>query len=208
MVSISPRMRDSLDYEEPDSVDPRMSLGFRSVSLYASGYEEHDPVYDHRPFTASPDPTSSRRRRRQRQSDRSLIHAQPFVYRPLTDRHSFRLAVLKPGVGTQPIEIDLIQESSVAPRRDYKCLSYCWLTTVQDAAILVDGCRFRVTSNLLSALRNVRKRREKALVWVDQICINQNDFVERGHQVSIMKFIYNRARQVVVRGAIRRLQWK
>jgi hypothetical protein len=112
---------------------------------------------------------------------------------------AFRLAVLKPGAGTQAIEIELIWGSVKAPqRRDYKCLSYCWQTTVQDAAILVDGRRFEVTGNLLSALRSIRKRREKVLIWIDQICINQRDFVERGHQVSIMKHIYSRARQVVV----------
>ena len=70
--------------------------------------------------------------------------------------------------------------------------------TVQDAVILVEGRRFEVTSNLLSALRSIRKRKAKTLIWIDQICINQEDFEERGHQVSIMKHIYSRARTVVV----------
>jgi hypothetical protein len=199
MVSISPRMRDSLDYEEPDATDPRMEWGFRSLTLSSSGYEEHDLEDDRRPFSSSPEPSASRRRRRQRQNDADLDYVQPFEYQTVADGDAFRLAVLKPGAGGQLIEIELIWETIRAPRRDYKCLSYCWQTTVQDAAILVDGRRFEVTSNLLCALRSIRKRREKVLIWIDQICINQDDFEERGHQVSIMKHIYSRARTVVVR---------
>lgn len=204
MVSISPRMRDSLDYEDPDAIDPRMSFGFSSISLENRGYENVDIVADPRPFSASPDPSSSRRRRRQRQSETNLEHVQPFKYTTLADGHLFRLAVLKPGNGTETIEIELIRESSKAPSREYKCLSYCWQTTVQDADILVNGYRFEVTRNLLTALRSIRKRKQKTLIWVDQICINQNDFEERGHQVSIMKHIYNRAKQVIVGTRVRR----
>jgi hypothetical protein len=200
MVSISPRMRDSLDYEDADSTDPRMEWGFRSLTLSSSEYEDHDHIDDHRPFSASPEPSSSRRKKRQLQHQIDFDHVQDHEYEDTAYGDEFRLAVLKPGAGTEAIEIELIWESIKAPqRRDYKCLSYCWQTTVQDAAILVDGKRFGVTSNLLSALRSIRKRREKVLIWIDQICINQRDFVERGHQVSIMKHIYSRARQVVVR---------
>lgn len=192
-------MRDSLDYEEPDAIDPRMAWGFRSLTLSSSDYEDHHGhIDDHRPFSASPEPSSSRRKKRQQQQP-DFDHVQDHEYQAIADGDAFRLAVLKPGAGTQAIEIELIWESIKAPqRREYKCLSYCWQTTVQDAAILVDGRRFGVTGNLLSALRSIRKRKEKVLIWIDQICINQRDFVERGHQVSIMKHIYSRARQVVV----------
>jgi hypothetical protein len=207
MVSISPRMRDSLDYENPDATDPRMEWGFRSLTLSSSGYEDHDLIDDRRPFSASPEPSSSRRRRRQRHNDADLDYVQPFEYETVADGDLFRLAVLSPGVGTQLIEIELIWETSKAPRRDYKCLSYCWQTTVQDAAILVNGRRFEVTNNLVSALRNIRKRKAKTLIWIDQICINQEDFVERGHQVSIMKHIYSRARTVVVCHIVQVSDW-
>jgi hypothetical protein len=179
-----------------------MEWGFGSLTLSSSGYEDHDHdhIDDHRPFSASPEPSSSRRKKRQQQQQTDFDHVQDHEYQATAYGDAFRLAVLNPGAGTQAIEIELIWESIKAPqRRDYKCLSYCWQTTVQDAAILVDGRRFEVTSNLLSALRSIRKRGEKVFIWIDQICINQRDFVERGQQVSIMKHIYSRARQVVVR---------
>lgn len=196
MVSISPRLRDSLDYEEPDATDPRLSYGFRSLTIDSAEYDEHEPPYDDRSITSSPDPSASRRRRRQRQSDALINNARPHHYRTIADGDLFRLCVLQPGTGTQPIECDLIWASSKNPRKDYKCLSYCWQTPVQEDVILVDGFRFEVTKNLHSALHDLRKRREKVLIWVDQICINQKDDVERAYQVSTMKYIYSRARQV------------
>ncbi|KAK6442308.1 hypothetical protein LTR95_001440 [Oleoguttula sp. CCFEE 5521] len=233
MVSVSPRLRDSLEYEDPENVDPRMSWGFRSLTLSSAGHSYEDLEYadDERPFSASADPGSARRKRRQRQSDLELSHVESHSYRTVADGDSFRLAVLKPGTGSAPIDIDLIFESSKQPKREYRCLSYCWQATaleyqrrtsgfealsrvqslessvssiasstngVGDAAILVDGYRFSVTTNLLRALRSLRKRNNKILIWVDQICINQEDHVERGHQVSIMKDIFRQASQVIV----------
>lgn len=220
MVSVSPRLRDSLDYEDPEETDPRLSWGFRSLSINSAEYEEHDPQDDRRAFAASPDP-SGRRRRRQRKSDLALDHAVPFQYRTIADGDAFRLCVVLPGTGTAPVECKLIWESSKAPKKDYLCLSYCWETDgphrsfstrsldesasasasrpstassqqhvaiPRDAAILLDGYRFPVTRSLLGALRSLRKPTTNLLIWLDQVCIDQENDKERGHQVSISTF--------------------
>jgi hypothetical protein len=36
------------------------------------------------------------------------------------------------------------------------------------------------------------------MLWVDAICINQDDIAERGHQVPLMRKIYSNAMQVVI----------
>ena len=111
MVSISPRLCDDLDYEEPEALDPRFALGFRSISLQSAGYEDLELYItntDHRPFSAGPDTSANRRRRRQRQSDVALNHAVNFAYRTVADGDAFRLAVVLPGSGTQPIQCRLI----------------------------------------------------------------------------------------------------
>lgn len=170
MVSVSPRLRDSSDYEDPGETDPRL-YGFRSLSLQSTEYDHYDPVADHRPYSASPDPLNTRRTRRQRRTETLLRNHPPFTYRTRADGDTFRLAVIKPGSGTQPIDCQLIWESSKSPRRDYKCLSYCWQTPMRDVAIICDGFRLPVTKNLLAALRCVRKPRTKVLIWIDQICV-------------------------------------
>jgi hypothetical protein len=147
-----------------------MEWGFGSLTLSSSGYEDHDHdhIDDHRPFSsASPEPSSSHRKKRQQQQQTYFDHLQDHEYQATAYGDAFRLAVLNPGAGTQAIEIELIWESIKAPqRRDYKCLSYCWQTTVQDAAILVDGRRFEVTSNLLRRVE--RPGRARAHLAADE----------------------------------------
>jgi hypothetical protein len=57
-----------------------------------------------------------------------------------------------------------------------------------------------VTANLHTALRQFRRCRstETQLLWVDQICINQEDLLERSDQVQLMYTIYSRADTVYI----------
>ncbi|KAK3112237.1 hypothetical protein LTR53_011712 [Teratosphaeriaceae sp. CCFEE 6253] len=199
MVSVSPRLRDSLDYEDPEETDPRLSSGFRSLSINSAEYDAYEPRRDdRRPFASSASPGANRRSRRQRQSDQALTDATPFEYRTSADGDVFRLAVLLPGTESATVECHLEWESSRKPRNSYYCLSYCWGdTTERTVAILLDGDRFAVTKNLHKALQCIRKPNAEVRIWVDQICINQGDHDERAHQVSIMKHIFNRTKVIV-----------
>ena len=193
-------MRDSLEYDSEDT-DPRLSLAFSLSSLTSSDYDDIDRR-DHpdnfKPFAGTPDPSANRRKKRQRHSDATFDRLAPFQYRTVADGDLFRLAVIFPGTGEAPVECKLIWESSKAPKRDFVCLSYCWQTIEREADIIADGFRLPVTKNLLSALQSLRKRTTNLLIWIDQICINQDDDLERGHQVSIMKNIFNQAKEVIV----------
>ena len=198
MVSVSPRPPDLDSDEEPEVTDPRFSLGFRSISLDSSGYSDHEVWDDARPFAGTPDPAASRRRRRQRQIDGGFQDTALYRFQTVADGDAFRLAVIQPGTGTNPIQCNLLWESSNGPSRKYCCLSYAWESVHRDAAILCDGFRFPVTSNLLRALQSLRKPKTPLIIWVDQVCINQDDDTERGHQVSIMKHIFNKAHKIYV----------
>lgn len=55
-----------------------------------------------------------------------------------------------------------------------------------------------IRSNLDQALRHLRDERSTRLLWVDQICINQGDNTEKGHQIASMSKIYETASRVVV----------
>jgi hypothetical protein len=57
---------------------------------------------------------------------------------------------------------------------------------------------FTVTRNLHVALSRLRLEHSHRLLWIDAMCINQDDFSERGQQVSIMRLIYGRANKVCV----------
>jgi hypothetical protein len=55
-----------------------------------------------------------------------------------------------------------------------------------------------VTQNLSTALRYLRRPGTKRAIWIDAICINQDDIQERSVEVARMGFIYNKARQVII----------
>ncbi|KAL8414516.1 hypothetical protein RB594_005666 [Gaeumannomyces avenae] len=60
------------------------------------------------------------------------------------------------------------------------------------------GARFPIGHNLALALLHLRPRGGPPLpLWIDQVCISQEDNAERGAQVALMSFIYQRTRLVV-----------
>jgi Heterokaryon incompatibility protein (HET) len=76
----------------------------------------------------------------------------------------------------------------------FEALSYVWGDLNDRKPILLDGQLTSVTSNLACALEQLEP--EDGLfkwVWIDAISINQDDPVEKSHQVQIMKEIYSKA---------------
>ncbi|PQE27731.1 heterokaryon incompatibility protein [Rutstroemia sp. NJR-2017a BVV2] len=99
----------------------------------------------------------------------------------------------------------------------YSCLSYTWsdplyhgLDTPEELTQKTDGqpkhliiCNSHplyITDNLLDALLEFSKNafRREPLLWIDGICINQNDIEERQIQVSIMGDIYSSCTNVII----------
>jgi hypothetical protein len=66
--------------------------------------------------------------------------------------------------------------------------------------IWVNGSLFAVKENLWHALQVLRlkERDEDTGLWIDALCINQDDFSERGHQVGFMGEIFQRTKRVLV----------
>ncbi|KAI1271132.1 hypothetical protein F5Y07DRAFT_35126 [Xylaria sp. FL0933] len=78
----------------------------------------------------------------------------------------------------------------------YAALSYTWGEGDETDMILLDERKFPVRRNLWSALNylGLNAYHSKAqYLWVDAICINQEDVAERNAQVSVMDEIYKNA---------------
>lgn len=81
----------------------------------------------------------------------------------------------------------------------YQALSYCWGSDKIHQYIYVGGQRVPIRQNLWSALRYLRyPKKETRVLWIDALCINQADFLERAAQVSIMAYIFQKASLVLV----------
>ena len=55
-----------------------------------------------------------------------------------------------------------------------------------------------VKPNLFSALQHIRRTDRDVILWVDAICINQQDKRKRGHQVAQMRYVYEAAEEVYI----------
>ena len=77
---------------------------------------------------------------------------------------------------------------SLDDTRDYEALSYAWGDPKVARPIQLQGIQLPVTTNFESALRHLRHRSTKRVLWIDAICINQAFKKERNHQVELMKF--------------------
>ncbi|KAJ1329788.1 HET domain-containing protein [Microdochium nivale] len=134
-------------------------------------------------------------------SDIATLQIRPYAYTAL-DRNvgDIRLLRLLPAASpTQPVYCRL----SHAPLEDttktiYEALSYTWGKDGRTETIRLDDQDFAVTANLREALLALRDPHSTRVLWIDAICINQDDVEERAHEVVRMLRIYQLASRVVV----------
>ncbi|OAL00781.1 HET-domain-containing protein [Phaeosphaeriaceae sp. SRC1lsM3a] len=84
-------------------------------------------------------------------------------------------------------------------QRYYEALSYEWGDpNGLKHTILINGQPIQVRDNLFHALACLRELSMFEPLWIDALCINQNDIRERNHQVGMMALIYKSAAKVRV----------
>lgn len=94
------------------------------------------------------------------------------------------------------IECDF-QTFELANAPPFDALSYVWGDPKVTAEIQFCGMSKQVTTNLFAALTRLRERNENKWIWIDALCINQNDTIEKNHQVPLMRQIYRSAERVL-----------
>lgn len=80
----------------------------------------------------------------------------------------------------------------------YKALSYTWGPPNRSQRISMNGKDVHVTPFLEIALRYLRQPTELVTIWIDQLCIHQENREEKNAQVPLMAEIYSRSEQVLV----------
>ncbi|PNP76021.1 hypothetical protein FNYG_10579 [Fusarium nygamai] len=123
-----------------------------------------------------------------------------FPYQPLKS-DELRLLHVEPG-DADLIRVELKTVKSRTSQR-FWALSYVWGARESPATILLNDQPFSITRNLYNALYQYRRHvfndygSDKAMLWVDAICINQNDQVEKSIQVPRMSEIYGHCERVL-----------
>ncbi|KAF1811197.1 HET-domain-containing protein [Eremomyces bilateralis CBS 781.70] len=144
-----------------------------------------------------------------------------YVYRPLRGNHTIRLIELHPAMRLSDtlafrffhVDLDML---SIRPNGiSYEALSYVWGSHIMHhSTYCYDSVRHQIpsgqyppvpsycykpiTASVDGALRRLRYSDRSRILWVDQLCIDQESFAEKNHQVRQMSNIYSRAGRVLV----------
>ncbi|PMD50634.1 HET-domain-containing protein, partial [Hyaloscypha bicolor E] len=127
----------------------------------------------------------------------------PFSYSPL-GHSELRLIKIDPGQHDERVRCSMItRRISTQSDWTYQALSYTWGDGTRKVPIFLNGQDFLVTTNLEDGLRHMRcktwsKSLDQLPLWIDAICINQEDSDERDVQVRRMKSIYEQAERVII----------
>ncbi|PON25050.1 hypothetical protein TGAM01_v206131 [Trichoderma gamsii] len=123
-----------------------------------------------------------------------------YSYEPLDlGRPAIRLLCLHRGGNESEITCNLFQ-AELHQRHDtvsYEALSYTWGSADLTESIVIDCFFMNVTLNLYGILQQLRYQDEDRILWIDAVCIDQENKKERGHQVEQMSEIYKEAHRVV-----------
>jgi hypothetical protein len=111
-----------------------------------------------------------------------------------------RLVVLYPGRELDDITCNIIHVN-LLDKPAFEAVSYTWATISGDISLSGNVCcggkRIAITLNCESMLRCLRRQGRNRILWVDAISIDQQNTLERNHQVRLMASIYSNASQVV-----------
>lgn len=77
---------------------------------------------------------------------------------------------------------------------NYEALSYVWGDMKISVGIELNGREVPISQNLCSVMRRLRKPDTALTLWIDQLCINQEDAKEKSEQVALMREIYTGCR--------------
>jgi hypothetical protein len=122
------------------------------------------------------------------------------------DPTKIRILTLSPGKNSDPL-YGILEEKSLHNELDYEALSYTWADESGDATMLRNlflgsndnYCkRLPITKNCYAALQCLRKPREERRLWIDSVCINQQNPDEKRVQIGLMRDIYQKATRVLI----------
>lgn len=119
-------------------------------------------------------------------------------FQPLGDQE-IRLLCILPGNDGEPLRCSLIHYNLAAARSAHVAISYPWGPPEDPHhPVTIDGVEFAVRDNAYRILMRLRQSNEMVKVWIDSLCINQEDKAEKSTQIQLMYSIYKRASRTII----------
>lgn len=119
-----------------------------------------------------------------------------FSYKPLEDGH-LRLLELEWKEGEKSPHVT-ISSYSMRDHPPFEALSYAWGDPETASPMVCNAGVIYLSSNLSAALHRIISPGGKRTMWIDQMCIDQSNNVEKGVQVALMGKIFSTAERVIV----------
>lgn len=132
-----------------------------------------------------------------------MYHHHPLEYNPDGRPKQFRILRILGGPRGSPLKCEVLHydlpwDLKDDPTVKYEALSWTWGEEATLDYILTSERHFAIKSNLGHALEYLRDDTMPRNLWVDFVCIDQGNFVERASQVQLMPFIYSKAFNVCI----------
>lgn len=130
----------------------------------------------------------------------------PSIYKPLEPGvKTIRLLELLPGAFENDLRCSL-RTVALDDKPYYEALSYTWGAWDEGRTLKIRpanqwmsrSTEIPITNNLFRALRRLRRLVTIRVLWVDAVCINQDDLDERSAQVAFMADIYASAASTII----------
>jgi hypothetical protein len=127
------------------------------------------------------------------------IRRREFKYQPInSERKEFRILVVHPCSSGTPIPHCSVEHASLLDKPEYEAISYCWGDANLRTHIRLNGSLVDVPASSASAIRRMRLPDRDRRIWIDAVCINQDDLEERSQQVAMMGDIYGNTKRTLV----------
>ncbi|CEI61900.1 unnamed protein product [Fusarium venenatum] len=116
-----------------------------------------------------------------------------YKYSRLKDKKEIRVFVLLPGKEDDVLR-GVIQTCPFKDPIAYNTVSYVWGGNQQPRyKLLTPEGVLNIQASLFLVLKRIRKTDKPMVLWVDAICINQNDKKEKSQQVKLLPQIFQRS---------------
>jgi len=128
-----------------------------------------------------------------------MDHGLEYRHQSMYPHHNrIRILHLRPRSTGEAILCELVTEELHPRMERYSALSWKWGDRTRMAVIYIEGKIFEVRHNLFADLQQLRHPALTVRLWVDAICINQDDDSEKSVQIPLMPKIYGLAHSVCV----------
>jgi hypothetical protein len=127
-------------------------------------------------------------------------------YLPIQDPRTIRILALK--ADSNPCSprdeavsiIGHLEIISIDDNPEYEAISYVWGNPTLDHSLTVgldSKAQIPITKSVYELLQALTPLSGEKKFWIDAVCINQQDSIEKAQQVSLMRSIYGRAHRVL-----------